>query len=114
MTDIEKRAVKGGGSSIEPIAVRLPEATRISGFSRSDLYRRAARGEIVFLKSGTTTLVDFVSLRAAVMSLPKAPIRVAVRRPEAAPGFQGATGFKSPPRPRVRLCRNRSHVKEEP
>ena len=74
MTEVERRALKGG-IEVEPIAVRLPEATRISGFSRSELYRRAARGEIVFLKCGASTLVDVGSLRAAVASLPRAVIR---------------------------------------
>ena len=74
MTDIERRALRGGGQA-ETIAVRLPEASRVSGFSRSELYRRAARGEIVFLKSGTTTLVEMKSLRTAVASLPRAVIR---------------------------------------
>ena len=33
---------------IELIALRLNEAQRLSGFSRSDLYRSASRGEIIF------------------------------------------------------------------
>lgn len=83
MTNIERAALKGNtalsgrgdaGPSIgpppDPLAVRLAEAQRISGFSRSDLYRRAARGEIVFLKCGNRVLVDFASLRAALASLP--------------------------------------------
>jgi hypothetical protein len=76
MTDIERQLLKGG-YNIEPMAVRLPEASRISGFSRSELYRRAARGEVIFLKSGSTTLVDLVSLKAAVAALPRAVIRAA-------------------------------------
>ena len=74
MTNIEWRALRGSGQ-VEAIAVRIPEASRVSGFSRSELYRRAARGEIVFLKCGATTLVDMESLRAAVASLPRAVIR---------------------------------------
>jgi len=60
---------------VDPIAVRLPMAERISGFSRSEIYRRASRGEIVFLKCGTRTLVEMASLRAAVAALPRAAIR---------------------------------------
>jgi hypothetical protein len=75
MTDIERRALKRA-SSQERLAVRLPEASYISGFSRSELYRRAARGEIVFLKAGASTLVDLESLRTAVASLPRAVIKV--------------------------------------
>jgi hypothetical protein len=62
---------------IEPLAVRLADATRISGFSRSDLYRRATRGEIVFLKAGKAVLVDYPSLKAAVAALPKETVKVA-------------------------------------
>jgi hypothetical protein len=74
MTEVDKRSLRGGTFN-ERLAVRLPEATRISGFSRSELYRRAARGEIVFLKCGASTLVDMASLQAAVASLPRAVIR---------------------------------------
>ena len=73
MTDIERRLLRGGPKQ-ERMAVRLPEASHLSGFSRSELYRRAARGEIIFLKCGASTLVDLDSLRAAVASLPRAVI----------------------------------------
>lgn len=66
-------------ASLEPITVRLPEASRISGFSRSEIYRRAGQGEIVLLKCRARTLVDVGSLRRAVASLPRAAIRPAVR-----------------------------------
>jgi hypothetical protein len=39
------------------------------------LYRRAARGQVIFLKSGATTLVDLQLLRAAVAALPRAVIK---------------------------------------
>jgi hypothetical protein len=73
MTDIERRALKGG-LVIEPFAVRIPDAIRMSGLSRSELYRRAARGQVVFLKCGTSTLVDVPSLRATLATLPRAVI----------------------------------------
>ncbi len=83
MTYTERRALIGGELSsvewsprcIDPLAVRLPEASRISGFSRSEIYRRAGRGEIILLKCGKSTLVDMQSLRAAVAALPRASIR---------------------------------------
>jgi hypothetical protein len=59
---------------IEPILIRLSLAQKISGFSRSDLYRRAARGEIIFVKSGNRVLVDFTSLKAACAALPRAEL----------------------------------------
>jgi hypothetical protein len=74
MTGVEKRTLKSD-TQHERLAVRLNEAQVISGLSRSGLYRLAARGEIVFLKAGASTLVDLKSLRAAVASLPRAVIR---------------------------------------
>ena len=64
----------------EPWTGRLKTATQVSGFSRSEIYRRAAwaegtPGRVVLLKCGKSTLVDMASLRAAVASLPKAMIR---------------------------------------
>ena len=76
LTDVERRLLKGGAHH-ERVTVRLGEAVYISGFSRSELYRRAARGEIIFLKCGASTLVDLESLRAAVASLPRAQIKSA-------------------------------------
>lgn len=66
--------------SLEPILVRLPEAQRISGLSRSEIYRRAGRpegdpGRIILRKCGASTLVDVPSLKAAIASLPAASIR---------------------------------------
>jgi hypothetical protein len=74
----EYEAIKGG--SFEPMAVRIPAAMQISGFSRSEIYRRAAwpeaaPGRIILLKCGKSTLVEMVSLRDAVAVLPKATIR---------------------------------------
>jgi hypothetical protein len=77
-TDIERRALKGGAAAaIDPLAVRLDEASRISGISRSGLYRLAARRELVFLKAGSRILVDMASLRAVVAALPRATINIA-------------------------------------
>jgi hypothetical protein len=41
MTDVEKRALKGGIAFIEPKAAAIPDACRASGMSRSEIYRRA-------------------------------------------------------------------------
>jgi hypothetical protein len=62
-------------AKLQPLVIRLGEAIRFSGFSRSDLYRRAARGEVIFLKAGARVLVDLHSLRAAVEALPKANLK---------------------------------------
>jgi hypothetical protein len=55
-----------------PLAQRVAEASSLSGLSRSAIYREAARGRIVLLKHGRTTLVDMASLRAFLASLPPA------------------------------------------
>jgi hypothetical protein len=72
LTDIERRT-----PAIEPLAVRVNEAIRISGLSRSSLYRLASRGELIFLKAGSSILVDFASLRCVIAGLPKASINIA-------------------------------------
>ena len=63
--------------TVEPIAVRINEAVRISGFSRSKLYLMNARGELVFRKAGKAVLVDYASLKAAVLAMPTTTIRIA-------------------------------------
>ena len=54
----------------DPILVRLPEASRISGLSRSALYKLNQAELLKFRKFGRTTLVDFASLKAAIAALP--------------------------------------------
>jgi hypothetical protein len=89
LTEIERKALRGhGGASllhgavgmaptIEPLGIPLAEAIRISGFSRSELYRRASRGEIVFRKCNARVLVEYASLKAAFEALPVAQLRIA-------------------------------------
>lgn len=55
-------------SSIEPISMRIPEACRFTGISRSTLYLLIARGEVEIIKLGATTLVPTDSLRALIQS----------------------------------------------
>jgi excisionase family DNA binding protein len=45
-----------------PLAVRVPEACRLSGIGRSKLYELIAAGEIEIIKVGTITLVPVSSL----------------------------------------------------
>jgi hypothetical protein len=83
LTQDEKRALKGGsgtagGSAIarlEPIAAAIPDACRVSGLSRSEIYRRLAAGDIRAVKSGARTLILVDSLRAHLASLPAATFR---------------------------------------
>jgi hypothetical protein len=45
MTDLEKRALKGGALFMEMLAAPIPDACRISGLSRSEIYRRLAHAD---------------------------------------------------------------------
>ena len=53
-------------SQLEPIAVRVPEAMRLTGIGRSKLYELIAAGEIEIAKVGTCTLVTVASLRRLI------------------------------------------------
>jgi excisionase family DNA binding protein len=75
MTDLEKRALKGSAAFAEVFAAPIPEACRISGLSRSEIYRRLAAGDIRAVKSGSRTLILMDSLRAHLTSLPLATFR---------------------------------------
>lgn len=52
--------------SIEPIAMRVPEACRYIGISRSTLYVLITQGEIEIVKLGSSTLVLTESLRQLI------------------------------------------------
>src|SRR4051812_44035094 len=64
-----------GGAGIEPLLVTVDEAIRLSGFSRSELYRRLASGELEARKIGRSVRIITESLRRLVASLPKAQFR---------------------------------------
>lgn len=75
MTDVERLALKGGAPFTEVLAAPIPDACRISGLSRSEIYRRLATGDILAVKSGSRTLILIDSLRAYLASLPAATFR---------------------------------------
>ncbi|WP_353653383.1 helix-turn-helix domain-containing protein [Blastomonas sp. UPD001] len=52
--------------AIEPITMRVPDACRYTGISRSTLYVLIAAGEIEIIKLGNSTLVLTESLKALV------------------------------------------------
>ncbi len=56
---------------LKPLAVSIPEAERISGYSRTSLYRANARGDLIFVKAGSKTLVDYDSLKTLIQALPR-------------------------------------------
>jgi hypothetical protein len=75
MTDEDRRRLKGSGTALEPLALPIPDAQRVSGLSRSEIYRRLAAGDLCAVKSGSRTLVLMDSLRAHLASLPAATFR---------------------------------------
>lgn len=52
--------------SIEPITMRVPDACRFIGISRSTLYVLISEGEVEIVKLGCSTLVLTASLRALI------------------------------------------------
>ena len=51
---------------IEPLAVRIPEACRLTGIGRSKLYQMIADGYIETIKVGAITLVPMRTLRRLI------------------------------------------------
>ena len=64
---------KTGG--IAPLAVTIPDAVRLSGLSRSEIYRQLSAGGIRARKSGSRTLIVWTSLQAYIDALPPAGFR---------------------------------------
>jgi len=52
----------------EPISVKVPEAVRLSGLSRSRIYELMRSGDIEYAKVGSSTLIMVDSLRAFIRS----------------------------------------------
>lgn len=52
----------------ELISVKIPEAVRLTGLSRSRIYELMKSGDIEFAKVGTSTLILVDSLRTFVHS----------------------------------------------
>jgi hypothetical protein len=50
-------------SASGPISVKIPEAVRLSGLSRSRIYELMRSGDIEFAKVGSSTLIIVESLR---------------------------------------------------
>ena len=67
------RASRSNGA--EPLAVRIPDAVRMTGIGRSKLYELIASGEIDTVKVGRCTLVPMESLRALLSRLRVVPSR---------------------------------------
>lgn len=51
---------------VEPISVKIPEAVRLTGLSRSRIYELMRSGDIEFAKIGSSTLIIVESLRRMI------------------------------------------------
>ena len=58
---------------LEPISVKVPEAVRLTGISRSRIYELMRSGDIEFAKVGSSTLILVESLRRFVHDRQTAP-----------------------------------------
>jgi excisionase family DNA binding protein len=59
-------------NSNEPITTTVEQAEKLTGLSRSSLYRLAKVGKIILLKAGRRVLVDMASIRQYLNTLPRA------------------------------------------
>lgn len=66
---------------MEPISVKIPEAVRLSGISRSRIYELMRGGDIEFAKVGSSTLIIVESLRRFI-DRRRAPLLSAAQAPE--------------------------------
>lgn len=53
---------------MEPISVKIPEAVRLSGISRSRIYELMRSGDLKFAKVGSSTLILVESLREFIQA----------------------------------------------
>lgn len=53
---------------MQPISVKIPEAVRLSGISRSRIYELMKSGDIQYAKVGSSTLILVESLRCFIGS----------------------------------------------
>lgn len=65
-----------GRSSGNPICVRIPDAARLTGLSRSRLYELMKSGEIEFIKVGASTLIPYDGLCAFIERHRREPPRL--------------------------------------
>ena len=68
---------EGIAGQLPAILVPVPEACRISGFSRSELYRRLTSGELEGVKIGRSLRITTASLYRAIAALPRAQFAAA-------------------------------------
>ncbi len=54
----------GNFTQFKPLAVRIPEAVRMTGIGRTKLYALMASGDVTTVKIGRSTLIPVASLEA--------------------------------------------------
>jgi hypothetical protein len=59
-------APETAGAIAEPISVRIPEAVRLTGLSRSRIYELMKSGDIAYAKVGSSTPILVESLRSFI------------------------------------------------
>jgi excisionase family DNA binding protein len=66
--------------SIEPIFLSISATAETLATSPSEIYQRLARGELTAVKDGSRTKVNYDSVKRLAESLPKASVKLYVRR----------------------------------
>jgi hypothetical protein len=62
-------------SHVPTLTVPVPEAMRISGYSRSELYRRLTSGDLEGVKIGRSLRIIVASIHRSVAGLPRAKFK---------------------------------------
>jgi excisionase family DNA binding protein len=67
-------------AATEPISVKIREAVRLTGLSRSRIYELMRSGDIQFAKVGSSTLILVESLRLFIDAHRVDPLKVTAQR----------------------------------
>ncbi|NJS13651.1 MAG: helix-turn-helix domain-containing protein [Sphingopyxis sp.] len=68
MAFADRRAWAFEPTKADPISVRMPDAVRLTGLSRSKMYQLIAAGDIETAKVGRSTVILVQSLREFIQS----------------------------------------------
>jgi excisionase family DNA binding protein len=68
MSLADRRAWAFEPNKQDPISVRIPDAVRLTGLSRSKIYQLIATGDIETAKVGRSTIIPVQSLRDFIQS----------------------------------------------
>ena len=71
----EKHALVVDSTVSEPLGLSVAETSRVTGLSRTVIYRALGSGELEAKKAGAHTLITFASIKRYWASLPNADIR---------------------------------------